>query len=368
MTRRVAIVSPYALSVFGGVQDQVTAMSRELSRRGDDVLIVAPDARDDAPIETPASVQRFGRLVALPANGSRAPLTLSPMAARRAHDAVRAFRADVVHYHEPFAPLVGWATLRAHDAAAVATFHRSGDGPALRLTGPLLRSLARRLDASVAVSAQAASTILRAAGIHARVLFNGFETARFLEHPRERANEVVLVTVGRLEERKGTAWAIRAVRAHNARSSDHWLLVVIGNGPQRAALDALAERDPSIVFLDALGDEQKRSWLRRANAVIAPATRGESFGLVLLEAMASETSVVASDIDGYREAAGGHAQLFAPGDADDLERAIEVALASETPERIATARAHAEHWSMRRLMDEYELVYEQAREHFGTNK
>ena len=232
-----------------------------------------------------------------------------------------------MHFHEPFAPLVGWATLRAHDAAAVATFHRSGDGPALRRTGPLLRSLATRLDASVAVSAQAASTIRSAAGVAAHVLFNGFEVERFVEHPRERASEVVLVTVGRLEERKGTASAIRAVRAHNARSSHHWLLVVI-----------------------------------------APATRGESFGLVLLEAMASEASVVASDIDGYRDAAGGHALLFAPGDATDLERAVEAALADETPERIAAARAHAEYWSMRRLMDEYELVYQAAHEHFDSNK
>jgi phosphatidylinositol alpha-mannosyltransferase len=368
VTRRVAIVSPYALSVFGGVQEQVLAMSRELSRRGDAVVVVAPDVHDHAPLDTPARVERFGRLLSLPANGSRAPLTLSPFAARRAYDAVRSFRPDVVHFHEPFAPLVGWATLRAHDTAAVATFHRSGDGPALRLTGPLLRTLATRLDASVAVSTQAASTIRSAAGIAAHVLFNGFEVERFVEHPRERASEVVLVTVGRLEERKGTSSAIRAVRAHNARSSRHWLLVVIGDGPQRAALDVLADHDPSIVFLDALGDEQKRSWLRRANVVIAPATRGESFGLVLLEAMASEASVVASDIDGYRDAAGGHALLFAPGDANDLERAVEAALAEETPERIAAARAHAEYWSMRRLMDEYELVYQAAHEHFDSNK
>ena len=368
MTRRVALVSPYALSVFGGVQEQVLAMSRELARRGDDVLIVAPDASDHATYDTPARIERCGHLLSLPANGSRAPLTLSPWASRRAHEAVRAFRPDVVHFHEPFAPLVGWATLRAHDAPSVATFHRSGDGPALRLTGPLQRLLAKSLDESVAVSDAAASTILRAARVTARVLFNGFEIDRFAAHPRERGDEIVVVVLGRLEERKGTQWAIRAVRTHNEHSSDRWLLVVLGDGPQRAALTQLADGDPSIVFLDAVDDEQKRSWLRRANVVVAPATRGESFGLVLLEAMASETSVVASDIDGYREAAGGHAYLFAPGDAAALEAGIVSALADETPQRVAAARAYAAGWSMRTLMDEYEAVYERAREHFQSTK
>ncbi len=366
MSTRVALISPYALGVFGGVQEQVVAMSRELERRGHEVLIVAPDGRDVSTVDSLASVARFGRLLSLPANGSRAPLTLSPLAALRARQAVRAFRPDVVHFHEPFAPLVGWGVLSDHGAAAVATFHRSGNGPALRLTGPLLRFLSSHIDASVAVSAEAASTIRSAARIDALVLFNGFETERFVASPRVRTGETVIVTVGRLEERKGTEHAIRAVRAHNARDVDRWRLVIVGDGPQRRRLEALAANDERILFAGALGDAQKREWLRRANVVVAPATRGESFGLVLLEAMASESVVVASDIAGYREATGGFAVLFAPGDSSALEQAIATALSSETPERVAAARAHAQHWSMRSLMDAYEPVYATAREHFQS--
>ena len=363
---RVALISPYALGVFGGVQEQVLAMSRELSVRGHEVLIVAPDASDSSRLDSPATVARFGRRLSLPANGSRAPLTLSPRAARHAAARVREFEPDVVHFHEPFAPLVGWDVLRSHGAPAVATFHRSGNGPALRLSAPLLRFLARRLDASVAVSDAAAVTINRAAGIEAAVLFNGFETERFDEGPRVRIGELVLVTLGRLEERKGLAHVIRAVRIHNARHSSPWRLVIIGDGPQRAALRALAANDDLISFEGALDDVAKRRWLRRANVVVAPATRGESFGLVLLEAMASEAAVVASDIPGYRDAAGGHATLFRPGDADALERAVERAISSETPAAIAAARSHAQGWSMRRLVDEYELVYASAGERFGV--
>jgi phosphatidylinositol alpha-mannosyltransferase len=368
VTQRVALFSPYALSVFGGVQEQALAMSRELGRRGHQVLLVAPDASDQNRYDTPAQVQRLGRLWSLPANGSRAPLTLSPWAARRAHQAVKEFRPDVVHFHEPFAPLLGWATLRAHDAAAVATFHRSGDGPALRLTGPLLRYLARNLDGSVAVSQAAASTISKAAGLQAEVFYNGFEMERFAETPRERGADPTVLYIGRLEERKGVRHVIGAVMAHNARGGDQWRLVVLGDGAQRAQLEDLALPDRMILFVGAASDADKRAWLRRAHVLVAPSIRGESFGLILLEAMASELVVVASDIEGYREAVGDFGLLFAPGDQAALESAITTALAGETDEAMAAAKAHAEHWSMSRLVDQYEVLYAHARDRFQAAK
>jgi len=359
---RVALISPYALSVHGGVQEQVIAMSRELGRRGHEVLVVAPDGRDRAALDTPAQVLRFGRLLSLPANGSRAPLTLSPLATRRAWFATMQFRPHVVHFHEPFAPLIGWGVLRVRRAPAVGTFHRSGVGPALTLSRPLLRSFVKDLDVTTAVSQAAASTIQRACGITPEVLFNGFETQRFVDLPRERGSEIVLVTIGRLEERKGVAHAIDAVRRHNERGGAPWRLVVVGDGPERNRLEARAAHDDQIVFTGSVSDQVKRAWLRRANAVVAPALRGESFGLVLLEAMASETPVVASDIDGYRQAAAGHATLFTPGDEAQLDQAISRALEGETPESIAAAFNHAQRWSMASLMDRYEVLYERARE------
>jgi phosphatidylinositol alpha-mannosyltransferase len=364
---RVALVSPYALSVFGGVQEQTLAMSRELARRGHDVLIVAPNGRDHATYDTPAKVERFGWLLSLPANGSRAPLTLSPLAIRRAWFVVQNFKPDVVHFHEPFSPMIGWGVLRTHRAPAVATFHRSGAGPALTLTKPLLRLFAHDLDVTAAVSEPAAATIHAACGLSPTVLFNGFETDRFTSLPRTRTDDTVLVTVGRLEERKGTIHAIRAVLAHNARGGNQWRLVVIGDGARRASLEELSTSS-HIQFLGAVDDEQKRSWLRRANAVLCPAIGGESFGLVVLEAMASESSVVASNISGYREASGGFATLCEPGDDESLERGIEQALANETPESIAMAHAHAQRWSMASLVDAYEDLYASARERFHAGK
>ena len=365
---RIALVSPYALSVFGGVQTQTLAMSRELAARGHEVLVVAPDVNDRSTHDTPANVRTFGHLVSLPANGSKAPLTLSPLATRRAWFCVRQFKPDVVHFHEPFAPLIGWGVLRTHFAPAVATFHRSGDGPALRYTGVLLRRLARDVDVALAVSASAATTVQRACGLVPDVLFNGFETSD-VDEPRERGATSLLVCVGRLERRKGTAHALRAVLAHNARATaSPWRLVVIGDGPERASLERLAGANPSIDFVGALDDDAKRRWLARANVVLAPALRGESFGLVLLEAMASGAAVVASDIPGYRDAAGGHAELFTPGDELGLERAVETAMDCSTPEREMAARQYAQRWSMSSLMDEYETRYREAIERFNADR
>ncbi|MFI5035820.1 MAG: glycosyltransferase family 4 protein [Acidimicrobiales bacterium] len=364
---RVALLSPYSLGVPGGVQEQVLAMSRELARRGHEVLVVAPDAADHATYDTPARLVRVGALVSMPANGSRAPLTLSPRAPGAARRAVAAFAPDVVHLHEPFAPLAGWGVLRAHAAPSVGTFHRAGAGPALTLTRPLLRAFARHLDEAAAVSDAAARTIHAATGLTPTVLFNGFEVERFVEYPRERRAEIEVLFVGRLEDRKGAAVALEAVRTHNEGDGAPWRLVVIGDGPQRARLEARAAREHRVRFLGAVDDEAKRRWLRRAAVVVAPSTHGESFGMTLLEAMASETPVVASDIDGYREAAGGHATLVAPGDPVDLEAGIAAALAASSAS-ITAAREHAARWSMRRLMDEYEAIYARAGERFATRR
>lgn len=366
--QRVALVSPYALSAFGGVQEQVLAMSRVLSSRGHDVLIVAPDRSDETIYDTPAKILRLGARWSFPANGSRAPLTLSLLAAKRVKAAIDVFGPDVVHFHEPFAPLLGWCTLRAHERPALGTFHRSGDGPALRYTKQLLKRLASGLDDVVSVSDAAASTLRRACDIESVVLFNGFESDRFVATPRERFSEAVLFYVGRLEDRKGVAYAIGAVREHNARDAKPWQLIIAGEGPERRRLEALAADDEKIAFLGRVDDQTKRAWLRRVDVLVAPSTRGESFGLVILEGLASETLVVASDIPGYREAAGGYATLFGPANAASLEEAITSALAGESDANVAAARHYAERWSMTSLMDAYEERYEVATRRFQATR
>ncbi len=360
MISKVALVSPYALSVPGGVQEQVLAMSRELSRRNVLVLVVAPDESDHTTYDTPAQIVRLGKLLSIPANGSKAPLALSRRAGAQALSAIRNFQPDVIHFHEPFAPRLGWPALRAHSFAAIGTIHRSGSGPAIRYTRSLVSRLAGKLDRLTAVSEMAAITYAQSLPEKPTVLFNGFETARFVEVSRSIPDVPVFLTIGRLEERKGVRTAIAAVQLHNDHSDQKWKLRIVGDGPQRAELERLAQGDREITFLGRVTDEEKRRELRSASALIAPALFGESFGLILLEGLLSELPVIASEIDGYRQAGGRYVHYATAGSAQDFEKGMRTALAESTQAAAQEALAYAQRWSMERLMDQYLDIYEQA--------
>lgn len=360
MIKRVALISPYALSVPGGVQEQTLAMSRELSSRSLDVLVIAPDQKDNFRYDTPAEVVKFGSMLSLPANGSKAPLTLQRRASAQAFEQICSFNPDVVHFHEPFAPLIGWRTLVRHRFPAVATIHRSGMGPAITLTTPVTRRLARGIDAWVAVSQMAAGTYRKSLPSEPRILFNGFEMNRFVAFERLTPTTPVFLAIGRLEERKGLEFAIRALRAHNEKSQDQWALRIIGDGPERARLVEIASGDANVTFLGRVDDETKRKEIRRCSALVAPSLYGESFGLILLEGMASEVPVVASDIDGYRQAAGGHAYLARAGDIEGLEGAMQAAIEGTSAAKLQSALLYAHKWSMKSLVDSYIEIYEQA--------
>jgi phosphatidylinositol alpha-mannosyltransferase len=357
-TRRIALICPYALSVYGGVQEQVLAMARTLQDRSTEVLIVAPDPTDRDDHGTTVRFERFGHRLSIPANGSRAPVTVSLRASLAAQRCVAKFSPTVVHFHEPLAPVLGYELLRRHAAPAVATFHRAGAGVAYSATRPLLKRLVRGIDEAVAVSELAASTILHGVGVQTTTLFNGFETERFREFPRSRSDTSHALFLGRLETRKGARTVLEAARLAAAQQLD-WRFTIAGDGPEGPQLRREFGDLSNVDFLGAVTDEDKRRLLRSSQVLIAASTHGESFGLVLLEAMAAETPVVASDIDGYRAAAGGHATLFGARDAPALLAATQQAALSSVL-MISTARRHAEQWSMQTLMDRYEEIYERA--------
>jgi phosphatidylinositol alpha-mannosyltransferase len=361
--RRVALITPYAVGVFGGAQEQALSMSRELESRGIATLLVTPAAQPGERFDTPARVVTAGHVIKVPVNGSRAPITLSPLASRTARVAIEAFQPDVVHVHEPFAPLVGYATVLSHSFPTVATFHRAGGGASYRLTRPLLKVIASRLDVRVAVSQSARDTALEEVGVDTEVLFNGFETERFREFARQRGDEPTVLFVGRLEERKGVRTVIEA--AERAGTDRSWRLVIAGDGPLRDELVRRAAPLDRVEMLGTVSDARKRELLRSADVTVCASTSGESFGMVILEAMAAESRVVVSDIDGYQAAAGGCGVLFRAGDARSLVEAIDRAMSSADGEQITRARERAERWSMATLMDEYVARYELAAHRFG---
>jgi phosphatidyl-myo-inositol alpha-mannosyltransferase len=351
---RVAMVSPYDLAVPGGVQGQVRGLATALRRLGHEVLVVAPGP----PRVTPDEVT-VGRAIGVRANGSVAPVSVSPLAALRAARATR--WSDVVHLHEPLAPVIAYGCLLSARAPVVGTFHRNGASPLYGALRPAVRFVSGRLAARCAVSEAARDNVARYAPGEFEVLFNGVDLEPFARAvPSERRAPTVLF-VGRHEPRKGLGVLLQAF-AKSDRDAELW---VIGEGP---ATDQLRRRFPPsrrLRWLGAIDDGEKAARMVAADVVAAPSLGGESFGVVLLEAMAARCAVVASDIDGYRDAAGAHARLVPPGDPDALAAALDDALAeaaagtgSSSPGALDEARAHAERWSMSRLAERYEQIYE----------
>lgn len=349
---RVVMVCPYDLSRPGGVQGQATGLARALRRSGHDVVVVAPGSRPRG-WATP-DVYVAGRSVGVRANGSLAPVSLSVAAGARAWRAAAVWCPDVVHLHEPLAPVLGYGFLASRRWPMVGTFHRAGAGALYRLASPVARAAARRVDVRCAVSAVARDTAAAVCGGTYEVLFNGVDLDRHGSARATGTDVPAVLFLGRHEPRKGLGVLLEAF----SRLERPAVLWVAGAGPETARLRARHPESPRVHWLGVVSDGEVASRLAGASVLCAPSLGGESFGMVLVEAMAARCRVVASDIDGYREVAGGHALLVPPGDAGALAAALDRALGGP-PDAAALdeAAAHAAGWSMDALAARYVDLY-----------
>lgn len=346
---RIGLVCPYSLTLPGGVQGQVLALARALRALGHPTRVLGPS---DGPPPEPG-VTALGRSVALAANGSMAPIAPEPACARRALAALADEEFDVVHLHEPLVPGPCLTMLVVADVPLVGTFHAAGMSAAYRWAGRPLAWAARRLSARCAVSEEAAALARRALGGGYEVLPNGVEVSHFAEAEPWPTEGPTILFLGRHEPRKGLAVLIDAL----GRLPSDIRLWVAGDGPETARLRAAAGGDPRVSWLGRISDSERASRLRGAQVLCAPSIHGESFGVVLLEAMAAGAAVVASDLTGYAAVARGgrEAVLIPPGDAAALARSLELVLTE--PERAAAlvgaGRARAQELSMDRLAERY---------------
>jgi len=350
------------------VQGQVVGLADSLRSLGHEAVVLAPaDGPLDLPRLVPHGVVPLGRSIPVPANGSVAPVTLSPLAAVRAVRAVRAGGFDVLHLHEPLAPGPGYGCLLACGEPKVGTFHRAGVGLAYRALAPAARWAAGRLDVRCAVSPEAASTASGAIGGSYEVVGNGVEIERFSGAEPWSTEGPTVIFVGRHERRKGLgvlldAWDRLTGEEAAAPRSTLW---VVGQGPETEDLRRRHRCGPGLEWLGRIGDEELASRLAGADLLCAPALGGESFGVVLVEAMAARTAVVASDLPGYAFVARGHALLVPPDDpvalAGALERGLSDAAAGTglcAPETLDAALDHAQRWSMQALASRYVGIFE----------
>lgn len=351
---RIGIVSPYSLTVPGGVQAQVLGLARQLRRDGHEARVLGPC--DGPPPE--AFVTPLGNSLPTAANGSIAPLAPDASATMRTIRALRDEQFDVLHVHEPFAPGPTLTTYVMRGAPLVATFHAAGRSSSYRVFKPILSRMIRAIDVKVVVSKDALGLVsAHLGGGDYRVLFNGVDIASILAATPVVATAPTIFFCGRHEERKGLAVLLDAF----ATLPGHVRLWIAGDGADSTGLRTRYAADERISWLGRIDDAEKGGRLRGASVFCAPSLHGESFGVVLIEAMAASTPVVASGLDGYRNVAtdGLDALLVEPGDANALAGALMRVLDDRAlADRLrAAGNTRAEHFSMARLADEYVSIY-----------
>lgn len=319
---RIALVSPYAWDSPGGVQVHVAQLAAHLRRRGHRAMVLSPGWRAGRG----SDLVVVGRPVRLRFNGSVAPICPDPRSISRIRRALSSFRPDVVHVHEPFSPSAGMFATLAAPVPVVGTFHAYAERSlALAAFAPALRPVWNRLAVRLAVSRAAAEFAGRHFRGPVRVVPNGLDVARFQgASPAALPEGRRLLFVGRLEPRKGFRHAAQAFVLLSERHPD-LVLVVAGDGPEREVVGTLprAVRD-RVVMLGMVEQSALPHYHAAAEVFLAPNTGGESFGVVLVEAMAAGLPVVASDIAGYREVVRHEEEglLVTPGDPKALAEAV----------------------------------------------
>src|SRR5579864_809576 len=346
---RIAQVCPYSLTLPGGVQAQVMGLTRVLRALGHEARVLGPcDGPPPEPWVTPLGVS-----IPTASNGSVAPIAPDPSAALRTIRALHDEEFEIVHLHEPLVPGPPLTALIVADAPRVGTFHRAGGSKAYRHLRPVVRWFANRLELRCAVSEAAAATASAALGGTYEVLFNGIEVDRFASAEPWPTEGPTILFVGRHEPRKGLAVLLEAM----ARLPGDVRLWVGSDGPQTRQLQSQYAGDPRIAWLGRLDEAETPRRLRGADVFCAPALGGESFGVVLLEAMAAGAPVVASDLTGYRAVAraGADALLVPPGDEEALATALRLVLSDADLSKSlrASGEQHVAGFAMECLANRY---------------
>jgi phosphatidyl-myo-inositol alpha-mannosyltransferase len=305
---KIGLVSPYDFAYPGGVTEHVGHLATEYLRRGHDVEIIAPGTPREPAAAGAPRVHGFGRAVPVPANGSVARISLSLTLSRSVKRVLAEEGFDVLHLHEPLMPALPLTVLRHSAVLNVGTFHafRQSNISAYFYGKSVLRYFVRRLHGRIAVSSCARDFVAEYFPGDYRIIPNGIDVERFGAPqeplPQYQDGRLNVLFVGRLEKRKGVSHLLRAWR-YVRREVPNARLLVVGDGRPRAGYQRFAALHdmPEVEFVGYVSPEDLLRFYHTCHVFCAPSTGQESFGIVLLEAMAAGKPIVATAIPGYQE-------------------------------------------------------------------
>jgi phosphatidylinositol alpha-mannosyltransferase len=372
---KIGLICPYNIAKGGGVQEVVKAMQTELLQRGHDVAIITPQPREPYTDE--------GRRVIFLGSAAdlKTPLnTVAQVSASMLTDEIDSMleheRFDILHFHEPWVPVLSRQILSRSNAVNVATFHAKLPDTAVSRTmakaiTPYTKPLLRHIDSFTAVSEAAAEYLLSLADVSVEIIPNGIDLKHFRKpaaagSERKRSDGAkTILYVGRLEHRKGVRHLLHAFAQLQVREPDV-RLVIAGDGVDREKLEQEVETLglQHVEFLGYIDEDTKLRLLHKADLFCSPALFGESFGIVLLEAMASDLVLVAGDNPGYESVMQGLGQLslINPKDAAAFAHRLQLLLSDEDLRSLwrKWAKDYVRQFDYPKVVNRYEAVYETA--------
>jgi phosphatidylinositol alpha-mannosyltransferase len=372
---RILFVSPFDFGVAGGVNEHVIQLDQQFRSMGHETRILAPTSagvgeQDDG------HVYRLGAAMPIPANGSMARVTLSPLVINKVRQFLEKEQFDVIHLHEPLAPMLPLAVLLFSKSANVGTFHAARTNNLFYLyTKPALDMFHGRLDAKIAVSEAALEFADSHFPGYYHVVPNGVALEQFSQSvqplPRLMDGRKNILFMGRYNEsRKGFRYLVRAFPMVREQFPEA-RLIVVGSGNQERYERFLHQHDiHDVLFAGFIDPELKPRYYASADVFCAPSTGRESFGLILVEAMASGAPVVASAIPGYQGVIthGETGLLVEPKDAQSLAMGLVRILADTNLRDRVTANAleHVRQYDWKRVANRLKTVYELAIQNRAT--
>jgi phosphatidylinositol alpha-mannosyltransferase len=367
---KIGLVLPYSIARGGGVQEIIKAMQKELTKRGHSVYIITPRPRDYDE-EIPKNILLVGS-----STDFRSPMhTTAQVSAGLNEDIDKILEThnfDILHFHEPWIPVLSRQILTRSKSVNVATFHAAVPDTIMsrslvKVVTPYTRSLLKYIDSYTAVSDTAAKYICSLTDTPVAIIPNAVDLSQYkapLRHHEKRKNKTILY-IGRLEGRKGVKHLLNAYQ-YLIKQYPKVSLIVAGDGPEREKLEMLASdlKLDAVQFTGYISSAEKIKLLKKADLLCAPSLYGESFGIVLLEAMASGLVVVAGDNDGYKSVMQGFGaiSLVSPKHTAEFARRLELLLYQPDIRLLWKNWAHdyVKQFDYPEIVDQYEQLYEAA--------
>lgn len=362
---KVGLVCPYNLFKGGGVQECVLAMQSELAARGHDALIITPQPREHNG-DAPKFVRLLGR-----ARDVKSPFHTTAQISvtvdmDQVDELLETEKFDVLHFHEPWVPLLSHQLLARSRAKNIATFHAKLPDTVMsrtieKVVTPYTKTVLKYFSDMTAVSEAAATYVRSLTNTNIQIIPNGIDIAKYQKLKAKNSKHKTILYIGRLEKRKGVKFLLKAVKELQHAYPDV-VLQIVGDGPDRQQLERFAkEQKINAHFLGRVSEAEKLAYLHNARVFCSPARYGESFGIVLLEAMATGTPVVAGNNPGYSAVMQdtGSLSLVDPRDTDEFARRLELMLSNDEIRSLwqAWAAQNIKQYDYSLVVDRYEKLY-----------